>query len=35
MTLNEVKKSNLMEYARQRYDIKCDASGKASCPFHT
>lgn len=23
-----------MEYARKRYGVKCDASGKASCPFH-
>ena len=34
MDLNDIKKTNLMEYAWQRYDIKCDDSGKASCPFH-
>lgn len=34
MNLNDIKKTNLMEYAWQRYNIKCDDSGKASCPFH-
>ena len=34
MNLNDIKKSSLIEYARQRYGVKCDASGKASCPFH-
>jgi len=34
MNLNEVKKANLIEYARQRYGIKCNDKGMASCPFH-
>lgn len=34
MNLNDIKKSNLREYARKRYGIKCDASGKTLCPFH-
>ena len=35
MGLEEIKREiNLIEYVRQRYNIKCDDSGKASCPFH-
>ncbi|MBA7627799.1 DNA primase [subsurface metagenome] len=34
MDLNDVKKFDLKKYVRDRYDIKCDNSGKALCPFH-
>jgi len=35
MTLSEIKKNvNLIEYAKNHYDYKCDSKGRGRCLFH-
>jgi len=34
MDLGEIKRVNLIEYARDRWGLVCNSSGMALCPFH-